>query len=112
MFKEFRSYFIGKVSPIHFFWGAFNLAVTRFFWTLCLIIQDHPTWQDLLYRKAYTHEVSSCGFCQATDGIIEEPVFYSYAYPEPNGFRDFLIQPSEALYHTGMNEFILPYRIC
>ena len=109
VFKEFRSYFIGKVSPVHFFWGAFDLAVTRFSGRSAPSHSGSPNMARFVAIEAYTHEVSSCGFWPGGIGITEEPVFYSYAYPEPNGFKDFHIQPSEAFYHTGMNEFILPY---
>ena len=109
VFKEFRSYFIGKASPVHFFWGAFDLAVTRFSGRSAPSHSGSPNMARFVAVEAYTHEVSSCGFWPGGIGITEEPVFYSYAYPEPNGFRDFHIQPSEAFYHTGMSEFILPY---
>jgi len=109
VFKEFRSYFIGKASPVHFFWGAFDLAVTRFSGRSAPSHSGSPNMARFVAVEAYTHEVSSCGFWPGGIGITEGPVFYSYAYPEPNGFRDFHIQPSEAFYHTGMSEFILPY---
>jgi len=109
VFKEFRSYFIGKASPVHFFWGAFDLAVTRFSGRTAPSHSGSPNMARFVAVEAYTHEVSSCGFWPGGIGITEGPVFYSYAYPEPNGFRDFHIQPSEAFYHTGMSEFILPY---
>lgn len=105
----FRSRFIGKSSPVHFFWGSFDLAVTRF--SGCRA-PEHPggvpNLADWVTREAYSHQVSSCGFWPG-GGSVEEPVFYSYAYPEPQGFRDYAIQPKEAFYNSQMQEFILPY---
>lgn len=108
VFTEFRSNFIGKVSPVHFFWGAFDLAVTRFSGRTA---PPHPGASNLarfVAVEAYTHEVSSCGFWPG-GGHIDEPVFYAYAYPEPTGFKDFNIRPSEAFYSPDMKEFLLPY---
>jgi hypothetical protein len=108
VFTEFRSNFIGKVSPIHFFWGAFDLAVTRFSGRTA---PPHPGASNLarfVAVEAYTHEVSSCGFWPG-GGHIDEPVFYAYAYPEPTGFKEFYIRPPEAFYSPDMNEFLLPY---
>ena len=108
VFTEFRAHFIGKASPVHFFWGAFDLAVTRFSGRTA---PPHPGASNLarfVAVEAYTHEVSSCGFWPG-GGPIDEPVFYAYAYPEPTGFRDFNIQPPEAFYSSDMNEFLLPY---
>lgn len=105
----FRSRFIGKSSPVHFFWGSCDLAVTRFSGRRA---PEHPggvpNLADWVAREAYSHEVSSCGFWPG-GGSVEEPVFYSYAYPEPEGFRDYAIQPKEAFYDSQMQEFILPY---
>jgi hypothetical protein len=109
VFTEFRSHFIGKVSPVHFFWGAFDLAVTRFSGRTAPSHPGSPNMACFVAVEAYTHEVSSCGFWPGGIGIIEEPVFYSYVYPEPTGFKDFHIQPPKAFYHNGMNEFVLPY---
>ncbi len=108
VFTEFRSHFIGKVSPVHFFWGAFDLAVTRFSGRSA---PPHPGASNLarfVAVEAYTHEVSSCGFWPG-GGPIDEPVFYAYAYPEPTGFKDFNIQAPNAFYSSDMKEFLLPY---
>ena len=105
----FRSRFIGKSSPVHFFWGSFDLAVTRFSGRLA---PEHPggvpNMADWVTREAYSHEVSSCGFWPG-GGAVVDPVFYAYAYPTPQGFQDYLIQPKEAFYSSEMGEFILPY---
>jgi hypothetical protein len=109
--KEFRSRFIGKCSPVHFFWGSFDLAVTRFSGRRA---PDHPggipNMADWVTREAYSHEVSSCGFWPGA-GAVTEPIFYSYAYPEPEGFKDYPIQPKEAFYSSEMREFVLPYEV-
>lgn len=105
----FRSRFIGKCSPVHFFWGSFDLAVTRFSGR---VAPEHPGgipgMADWVTREAYSHEVSSCGFWPG-GGSVVEPIFYAYAYPAPEGFRDYAIQPQEAFYSSDMQEFILPY---
>jgi hypothetical protein len=105
----FRSRFIGKSSPVHFFWGSFDLAVTRFSGRRA---PEHPggvpNMADWVTREAYSYEVSSCGFWPG-GGSVVEPVFYAYAYPAPEGFRDYPIQPREAFYSLEMQEFILPY---
>ncbi|MFS0517430.1 DUF5996 family protein [Nostoc sp. UIC 10607] len=105
----FRSRFIGKSSPVHFFWGSFDLAVTRFSGRRA---PEHPggvpNMADWVTREAYSHEVSSCGFWPG-GGSIVEPVFYAYAYPMPEGFHNYPIQPTEAFYSSEMQEFILPY---
>jgi hypothetical protein len=106
--KEFRSRFIGKCSPVHFFWGSFDLAVTRFSGRPA---PEHPggvpNLPDSVTREAYSHEVSSCGFWPG--GGAMEPAFYAYAYPEPQGFKDYPVRPSAAFYSPDMREFILPY---
>ena len=106
---EFRGRFIGKSSPVHFFWGSFDLAVTRFSGRRA---PEHPggvpNMADWVTREAYSHEVSSCGFWPG-GGSVEEPVFYAYAYPAPEGFQDYRIEPKEAFYSLQMQEFILPY---
>ena len=110
VFTEFRSRFIGKASPVHFFWGAFDLAVTRFSGRPA---PSHPGIQNcprFVMVEAYSHEVSSCGFWPG-GGPINEPVFYAYTYPEPQGFKEYPIRPAEAFYHTGMSEFVLPYDV-
>lgn len=109
VFKQFRSRFIGKCSPVHFFWGAADLAVTRFSGRLA---PQHPGGvpglPDWVTREAYSHEVSSCGFWPG-GGAIPYPAFYSYAYPEPAGYAKARIKPGAAFYSTDFREFILPY---
>jgi hypothetical protein len=109
VFKEFRARFIGKCSPVHFFWGAADLAVTRFSGRRA---PEHPggipNLPDWVTREAYSHEVSSCGFWPG-GGPIPYPAFYSYAYPAPAGFSTATIKPSAAFYNTDLGEFILPY---
>jgi Family of unknown function (DUF5996) len=101
---EFRSRFIGKCSPVHFFWGSFDLAVTRFSGRSA---PERPG-ADRVTREAYSHEVSSLGFWPG-GGNIADPAFYSYAAPEPPGFRDWQIRPEAARYDTQLGEFILMY---
>jgi len=105
---EFRSRFVGKASPVHFFWGSFDLAVTRFSGRTA---PEHPggipSMADWVTREAYSHEVSSCGFWPGGDGV--EPVFYAYAYPTPSGFKEYSIEPKEASYSDDLGEFVLPY---
>jgi hypothetical protein len=110
VFTDFRARFIGKVSPIHFFWGGFDLAVTRFSGLPAPPHPGTPYGARFVDVEAYSHEVSSCGFWPG-GGPVDEPVFYAYAYPEPQDFKDYPIQPSEAFYHTGMSEFLLPYDV-
>ena len=109
VFTEFRSRFIGKVSPVHFFWGAFALAVSRFSGCTAPLHPGTPNCPRFVMVEAYSHEVSSCGFWPG-GGLVDEPAFYSYAYPEPQGFKDYHIQPTEAFYHTEMGEFLLHMR--
>lgn len=109
VFKQFRSDFLGKVSPVHFFWGAFDLAVTRFSGRAAPAHPGGiPNVGDFVMREAYSHEVSSAGFWPG-GGALDEPAFYSYAYPEPPGFKDQAVRPKEAYYHEQMREFLLPY---
>lgn len=110
VFTEFRSLFIGKVSPIHFFWGSFDLAVTRFSGRTAPSHPGVPNCGRFVAVEAYSHEVSSCGFWPGS-GPVNEPAFYAYAYPEPQGFKDYPVKPQEAFYHTGMGEFLLPYDV-
>jgi hypothetical protein len=109
IFKQFRGRFIGKCSPVHFFWGAPDLAVTRFSGRLA---PQHPGGvphlPDVVAREAYSHEVSSCGFWPG-GGPVPYPVFYSYAYPEPSGFQEAPVKPEAAFYSTDLREFLLPY---
>ena len=106
--KEFRSGFIGKASPVHFFWGGFDLAVTRFSGRRApLHPGGAPNCADWVMQEAYSHEVSSCGYWP---GGSEEGSFYSYAYPEPDGFGTRTVSPEAAYYDSTLREFILPYR--
>jgi hypothetical protein len=111
VFKEFRGRFIGKCSPVHFFWGAPDLAVTRFSGRRA---PEHPggipNLPDWITREAYSEEVSSCGFW-AGGGPIPYAAFYSYAYPEPVGFAAASVQPGTAFYSSDLREFILPYDV-
>ena len=95
--------FVGKCSPVHFFWGAFDLAVTRFSGRLA-----PPREGPAFMREAYSHEVISHGFWPGS-GPVLEPAFYSYAVPEPPGLKDALVRPEAAYYHRELGEFILPY---
>src|SRR5437762_2496830 len=109
VFKEFRSRFCGKCSPVHFFWGSFDLAVTRF---SGLPAPPHPGGiphlPDAIAREAYSQEVSSLGFWPG-NAAMPTPIFYSYAYPEPAGFAEAKVQPDAAVYEPKLHEFILPY---
>ena len=109
VFKQFRTAFLGKASPVHFFWGSFDLAVTRFSGRRA---PRHPGGvphlADAVAAEAYSHEVSSAGFWPGS-GAIDYPAFYSYAYPEPSGFRATKVKPDAAFFHETMGEFILPY---
>lgn len=109
VFKEFRSRFCGKCSPVHFFWGSFDLAVTRFSGRPA---PPHPGGiphlPDAVTREAYSQEVSSLGFWPGADAM-PTPIFYSYAYPEPAGFPQAKVQPDAASYNPQLREFILPY---
>jgi len=107
--KTFRAGFIGKCSPVHFFWGAFDLAVTRFSGRPAPMHPGGvPHFPDWVAREAYSHEVSSCGFWPG-GGAVTEPAFYAYAYPEPAGFRNAAVRPSSAFFSKELGEFILPY---
>ncbi len=105
---RFRAGFRGKVSPIHFFWGGFDLAVTRFSGRAA---PKHPggvpNCADWVMQLAYSHEVSSCGFWPGGEGV--EGSFYAYAYPEPRGFAEWEVGPHAAHYDKGLREFVLPY---
>jgi hypothetical protein len=109
VFKEFRSRFCGKCSPVHFFWGSFDLAVTRFSGRPA---PPHPGGiphlPDAITREAYSQEVSSLGFWPG-NVAAPRPIFYSYAYPEPPGFAEAKIQPATAFYEPKFREFMLPY---
>jgi Family of unknown function (DUF5996) len=110
VFTEFRCRFTGKASPVHFFWGAFDLAVTRFSGRTAPLHPGSPNCARFVMVEAYSHELSSCGFWPG-GGLVDEPSFYAYAYPEPQRFRNYPIQPSDAFYHTEMGEFLLPYDV-
>jgi hypothetical protein len=106
VFKEFRGGFIGKASPVHFFWGSFDLAATRFSGRRA----PEREGADAVTREAYSHECSSAGFWPGNaGGAITEPAFYSYAAPAPRGYPQYPVRPAEAFYHTELNEFILLY---
>jgi hypothetical protein len=109
VFKEFRSRFVGKSSPVHFFWGSFDLAVTRFSGRRAPPHRGGvPNLPDWVAREAYSHEVSSCGFWPGGEAM-PYPVFYAYAYPEPKGFKSASLRPAGARYDAGLGEFVLPY---
>lgn len=109
VFAEFRTAFLGKTSPVHFFWGSFDLAVTRFSGRRAPLHPGGvPHLPDSVVREAYSHEVSSAGFWPG-GGAIEYPAFYSYAYPAPEGFAAAPVQPSDAFFDRTLGEFILPY---
>ena len=109
VFKQFRTGFLGKASPVHFFWGSFDLAVTRFSGRRA---PRHPGGvphlSDDVACEAYSHEESSAGFWPGS-GAIDYPAFYCYAYPEPAGFRVAKVKPDAAFFSEALGEFILPY---
>jgi hypothetical protein len=110
LFKLFRTGFLGKASPVHFFWGGFDLAVTRFSGRRAPLHPGGiPGLSDRVTREAYSHEVSSAGFWPGNDAY-PRAAFYSYAYPEPKGFRD-TIMPDGAAYEPQLDEFVLPYAV-
>jgi hypothetical protein len=104
VFKEFRAGFIGKASPVHFFWGSFDLAVTRF--------SGRPApprpGADPVTAEAYSHEVRSAGLWPGGAGV-DDPAYYAYAAPEPSGFSEYKVQPEVAFYHPELHEFLLMY---
>ena len=111
VFGRFRSAFLGKCSPIHFFWGSFDLAVTRFSGRRAPLHGGGvPHLPDAVAREAYSHEVSSAGFWPG-GGAIDYPAFYAYAYPEPAGFRTAPVAPEGAAFNETLGEFILPYDV-
>lgn len=104
VFKVFRSAFLGKSSPVHFFWGSCDLAVTRF-------SGQHAPLRpgaDAITHEAYSHEVISCGFWPG-GGKVDGPAFYAYAAPEPDGLKTAIIRPRQAFYSTNLSEFLLMY---
>jgi hypothetical protein len=109
VFKQFRTAYLGKVSPVHLFWGSFDLAVTRFSGRRAPLHKGGiPGLPDQVAREAYTHEVSSAGFWPGGAGS-DFAAFYSYAYPTPQGFAETKITPEAAYYDTTLGEFVLPY---
>ncbi|HET6836868.1 MAG TPA: DUF5996 family protein [Gemmatimonadales bacterium] len=108
--QEFRGRFIGKCSPVHFFWGAFDLACTRFSGRAA---PEHPggvpNLPDSAVREAYSHECISAGWWPG-GGPLPEPAFYSYSYPEPAGFSEARVRPADAYYQRDLKEFVLPYQ--
>ncbi|HEY2352717.1 MAG TPA: DUF5996 family protein [Candidatus Acidoferrum sp.] len=105
VFREFRSRFIGKVSPVHFFWGSFDLAVTRFSGRRA---PERPG-ADPITKEAYSHEVISHGFWPGDGEVIKDAAFYAYAAPEPKGLKDQRVLPAKAFYNNEKNEFFLMY---
>ena len=109
VFSAFRARYLGKCSPSHFFWGSFDLAVTRFSGQRA---PQHPGGvphlPDAVTREAYSHEVSSLGFWPGNE-MMPDPIFYSYAYPAPSGFAEAQVQPALAKYNPQLKEFVLPY---
>jgi len=102
--KEFRGRFIGKSSPVHFFWGSFDMAVTRFSGRSA---PERPG-ADRITREAYSHEVISAGFWPGS-GDVKDAAFYAYAAPEPQGLAESVVRPADAFYHSGLKEFLLMY---
>ncbi len=109
VFELFRTAYLGKVSPVHLFWGSFDLAVTRFSGRPAPVHPGGvPGLPDDVSREAYSHEVSSAGFWPGGGGV-EEAMFYSYAYPAPDGFKDRKVEPEAAWFDDKLGEFLLPY---
>jgi hypothetical protein len=109
IFTRFRAQFLGKVSPVHFFWGSFDLAVTRFSGRAApRLAGSSPNLGDWVMQEAYSHEVSSCGFWPGNGGF-GKAAFYSYAYPEPQGFASAPPAPNGTYYDPDLSQFILPY---
>lgn len=107
VFEVFRARFLGKVSPVHLFWGALDLACTRFSGRTAPEHKSMPGLPDRVVRDAYSHEVSSAGFWPGAPGM--DAMFYSYAYPEPQGYREWAVRPGIARFDATMGEFVLPY---
>jgi len=110
VFAHFRTGFLGKTSPVHFFWGSFDLAVTRFSGRAA---PRHPGGvphlPNAVAQEAYSHEVSSAGFWPGGGGPIDYAAFYSYAYPAPDGFAAAKVKPAQAIFSKELGEFLLPY---
>ncbi|HVZ52263.1 MAG TPA: DUF5996 family protein [Pseudolabrys sp.] len=108
--SQFRTGFIGKASPVHFFWGSFDLAVTRFSGRKAPLHPGGvPHLPNAVAREAYSHEVSSAGFWPGGGGPYNEAAFYSYAYPAPDGFAEAPVKPAQAFFSKDLGEFLLPY---
>jgi hypothetical protein len=105
IFQEFRARFIGKASPVHFFWGSFDLAVTRFSGRAA---PERPD-ADIITKEGYSHENISAGFWPGDGEVIKDAAFYAYAAPEPRGFKDQAVRPRSAFYSAAKNEFFLMY---
>ncbi len=105
--KAFRDDFLGKASPVHFFWGSFDLASTRFSGRKAPPHPGTPGVPDSITREAYSHECWSGGWWPGAG--LGEPAYYAYAYPEPDGFREWPVAPEAAHYHDALHEFVLPY---
>ena len=111
VFRSFRTAFLGKASPVHFFWGSFDLAVTRFSGRAAPLHPGGvPGLPDAVTREAYSHEVSSAGFWPGNDAY-PQAAFYSYAYPTPVGFAEARIEPEGAIWSAAMGEWLLPYEV-
>jgi hypothetical protein len=109
--SEFRTGFLGKATPVHFFWGSFDLAVTRFSGRRAPLHPGGiPNLPDAVVREAYSHEVSSAGFWPG-GGPIPYAAFYSYAYPMPEGFANARVTPADAFFSAELGEFVLPYEV-
>ena len=110
VFLQFRTAFLGKSSPVHFFWGGFDLAVTRFSGRRAPLHPGGvPHMPNVVAQEAYSHEVSSAGFWPGGGEPVEYPAFYSYSYPAADGFSSAQVRPPQALFHKELGEFILPY---
>jgi Family of unknown function (DUF5996) len=107
VFSKFRTAFLGKCSPVHFFWGSFDLAVTRFSGRAAPLLPDSGPLAKVM-REAYSHQVSSAGFWPG-GGNIDHASFYSYSYPEPKGFRSYGVRPEGTQYNKELGQFLLPY---
>jgi hypothetical protein len=110
VFAKFRTGFLGKSSPVHFFWGSFDLAVTRFSGRRAPLHPGGvPHLPDAVAREAYSHEVSSAGFWPGGGGPVDYAAFYSYAYPAPKGYPSATVRPAQAFFSRELGEFLLPY---
>ena len=107
--KRYRGHFLGKASPVHFFWGSFDLAATRFSGrTAPRYSGSVPNCPTYVMIEGYSHECASCGFWPGNDALTE-PAYYAYSYPSPAGYGQQRVEPASAYYHAGLGEFILPY---